>query len=163
MTNWILYKDENSINRDEALELLVSSLPNIEEEWSSYLQNEYGQVFISANRLHYLDVAAIGRIVVKRIKNGEEEGLKEFFEAVENIITFGDEESKQLIIVGLLEDLQNISGSEGIDYYTNFNQWLKSETKKEWDFLIYIWESDDSPEIKKQKLKEKNNNFSNNL
>ena len=53
----------------------------------------------------------------------------------------GNDEIKNFITVGLFESIQNIGG-EQIGYHFSFNQWLKPETQKAWDWVIGFWEGD---------------------
>ncbi len=96
----------------------------------------YGQ---TEDCLPYVDIGIISRYIVeKKIKN-ETDKFQIFFDNVEEIYHYSDSEIKDFLIIGLFEGIQNI-GSDKIDYYFSFNQWLGKESQIAWDNLIDYWE-----------------------
>jgi len=87
-------------------------------------------------------MADISRFIANKKLSGEVEYFEIFFENVETIFTNADETVRNLIVVGLFEDIQNIGGKE-IDYYRSFDQWLKPNSLKAWRTLIDFWEGKD--------------------
>ncbi|MCF2875188.1 MULTISPECIES: hypothetical protein [unclassified Tenacibaculum] len=92
-----------------------------------------------SDRLAYSDIADISRFIVDKKKSGQTENFENFFKNVEELMIFGDDYVKNLIVVGLFEGIQNIGGSE-IDYYKSFDKWLKKNSLKAWRDLINSWE-----------------------
>jgi hypothetical protein len=129
--------NQEPINRDRALEMLTNVFPELKQRWEMYLQTEYQNY--NEERLDYVDIGEIIRHIVEKKKRNNTSGLDEFFDRVETILVHGDGYTKDLIIIGLLEGIQNECGSE-VNYYTGFNEWLKPETKKAWDEVIQFWE-----------------------
>jgi len=144
---------ENKINVDQAIELLISSSHEINTCWSAFIHEEYNNDY-AENRNDLIDVITLVDYIVGKLKDEKTGDFKPFFEAVEQVLENGDESSKELIVVGILEGLQNNCGLENIDYHTGFDQWLMPSTKRVWDGLIYLWESNDSMEEKQEKLKD---------
>jgi hypothetical protein len=144
---------ENKINIDQAIEMLTSSSHGINSCWNAFIHEEYGNEY-AENREDLIDIITIVDYIVGKFKEGKTDDFNNFFSAVEEIVENGDDASRELILVGLIEGLQNNCGLENIDYHTTFNQWLKPKTQKIWDGLIYLWESSDSMEEKQEKLKD---------
>ncbi|NOU17627.1 MAG: hypothetical protein HOO91_08720 [Bacteroidales bacterium] len=144
---------ENKINVDQAIELLISSSHGINSCWNAFINEEYGDNY-AENRNDLVDIITMVDYIVGNLKEGKTFDFKVIFEVAEQILETGDDTARELIIVGLLEGLQNNCGLENLDYHTGFDQWLKPKTKKTWDGLIYLWESNDSMEEKHEKLKD---------
>lgn len=87
-------------------------------------------------------MAELARYLVERFNRNETEKFNVFFEAVELILNSCDAKVKNLIVVGLFEDIQNAGGTE-INYYTSFDKWLKPMSKAKWDEIIDVWEGRD--------------------
>jgi hypothetical protein len=151
--NPVTENQENKINSDQAIELLTSSSHNINSCWNDFIQEEYGNNYLE-NREDLIDIITLVDYVVTKFKEGKTDDFKNFFTAVETVLETGDDTARELMIVGLIEGLQNNCGLENISYHTSFNQWLMPLTRKVWDGLIYLWESNDSIEEKQEKLKD---------
>jgi len=144
---------ESRINIDQAIELIVTSSHSISKCWNDFLLEEYGNSY-AENRDDLIDIITIVDYIVSKLKDEETVDFEGFFTAIEQVIETGDEASRELVTVGVLEGLQNNCGLENIEYHTCFDQWLKPKSKKLWDGLIYLWESNDSIEEKQEKLKD---------
>lgn len=106
--------------------------------------------------LDYIDIGDIASFIVKKKKSGETEMFKVFFENVEEILVYGENYIKEIIVIGLFESIQNIGGAE-IDYYKSFDKWLKNESLKSWRELIDFWENDNWKKSKEsEKIMNKN-------
>lgn len=121
----------------EVFEKLISG----NEELTEHFLNEvdlvaYGQ---TEGCLPYVDVGVISKYIVeKKIKN-QTDKFQIFFDNVEEIYHNSDDEIKEFLTIGLFEGIQNI-GSDEIDYYFSFNQWLGKESQIAWNNLIDYWE-----------------------
>lgn len=144
---------ENKISVDQAIELMTSSSHGINSCWNSFIKEEYGNDY-AENREDLIDVITIIDYIVGKLKDGQTDEFKSFFEAVEQVLVNGDDNARELIVVGIIEGLQNNCGLENLEYHTTFNHWLMPKTQKTWDGLIYLWESNDSMEEKQEKLKD---------
>lgn len=141
------------LNVDQSIELLISSSHEITSCWSTFIREEYGNSY-AESRDDLIDVITLVDYIVARLKEHKTDEFRTFFQAVEQVIDNGDESSKELIIVGLLEGLQNNCGMENIEYHHVFDTWLGTKSKRAWDGLIYLWESNDTMEEKQEKLKD---------
>lgn len=126
---------------DRVFVMLASTDKGLQKWFDKYLLDEYeGDL---SERLSYLDVAEIARFLVDKIKAGQTSFFQGLFNQIEFILSSCDRYVKDLLVEGLFEDIQNGCGREDIDYYQNFDQWLKPLSKQEWDKLIDFWEGKD--------------------
>ncbi|HCT30827.1 MAG TPA: hypothetical protein DIW31_08850 [Bacteroidales bacterium] len=144
---------ENKITVDQSIELLLSSSHGIGSCWNDFIQEEYGDKY-AENREDLIDIITIVDYIVSNLKEGKTDDFRSIFAAIEQILETGDDASRELMVVGIIEGLQNNCGLENIEYHTTFDQWLQPKAKKTWDGLIYLWESNDSIEEKQEKLKD---------
>jgi len=128
---------ENEI--EAVFQKLISYWDELIEFYNREVKFEYEK---ESDRLIYIDMADISRFIANKKLSGEVEYFEIFFENVETIFTNADETVRNLIVVGLFEDIQNIGGKE-IDYYRSFDQWLKPNSLKAWRTLIDFWEGKD--------------------
>lgn len=144
---------ENKISVDKAIELLTTCSHEISACWNTFLKEEYPSDY-AENRNDLVDVITLVDYIVGKLKEDRSDDFRVFFETVEQVLETGDDNAKELIIVGILEGLQNNCGLENLEYHNGFDKWLQPQTKKAWDGLIYLWESNDSIEEKQEKLKD---------
>ena len=62
--------------------------------------------------LSYLEMAAVARFLANKVRSGDIGSFEAFFETVERCLHEGDDEAVELVMVGLLEDLQNSNLTE---------------------------------------------------
>ena len=136
-----LNNNQEIISRDIALDMLISVFPDLKEQQKNYLAEEYKNY--NEERLDYIDIGIVIDYIVEKKKSNETKGFDNFFIRVENILTSGDSYTMELTIIGLLEGIQNVCGSE-VNYYDGFDEWLKPKTKKVWLELIEFWEGKSS-------------------
>ena len=91
--------------------------------------------------LPYLQMGAIARYLGERLRRRETGCFASLFEAVEGCIIRGDEVTRNLVIVGLLEDLQN-SGVTGVTDLSRWRPYLGPTTTRAWDALERLWNGD---------------------
>jgi hypothetical protein len=144
---------ENKINVDQAIELLTTCSHEINACWNSFIKEEYNNDY-AEKRDDLIDIITVVDYIVGKYKEERTEDFRVIFDAVEQVLETGDDTSKELIIVGILEGLQNNCGLENLNYHNGFDNWLKPLSKRAWDGLIYLWESNDSMEEKQEKLKD---------
>ena len=124
-------------NVENVFQQLISSDIDLKKFYDAYLIDEYqGDL---SDRLPYYDIGRIASCIFEKFKSGEVQNFESFFGSVEVILENCDHYIGELMVIGLFEDIQNISGGE-IDYYKGFDKWLKPLSKKGWDELIDFWE-----------------------
>lgn len=134
-------------NMESVFQKLIVGWP----ELADFYAREISPEPTSADRLPYVDMAEIVRFLVNKLKAEATDYFPTFFGNVEAILLHADESVRNLIIVGLFEDIQNIAGQE-IDYHRAFNPWLGNSSLREWRALIDSWEGTDwkkSPEAER--------------
>jgi hypothetical protein len=75
---------------------------------------------------------------VEQVKNNQTERVAAFFDRVEHQIIYGSDEVRQMLIVGLLENLKNKASIQNLDYAV-FEPWLGAETHVAWRWLEKRW------------------------
>ena len=125
-------------NDSEAITLLLEACPGIEPDWKEHLA-----WWEDEERGNYNDISVIAHYLVKCVKNGQTGFFPRVFQLVEEGITEGDEETRNLMVVGLLEGLQNIASWESFGYGV-FEQWLGPKSQMAWRQLEKLWEGKSS-------------------
>lgn len=74
------------------------------------------------------------------IKIGKQENFPRFFEQIEFYLVNGDDYIKEIIVAGLLEDIQNIASHEKLGYKV-FEKLLGPTSKGKWKALESDWEN----------------------
>lgn len=93
----------------------------------------------------YNEIAVLALYIVNAYKNQSTKDFPKIFNTIELIIQEGNEKAKELLVVGLIEDIQNISSREpfGPDV---FKKWLKEESLKAWNDIKKLWHGNSSLE-----------------
>ena len=91
--------------------------------------------------------ATLGELAQHMVASMQADKTEQFdcvFDTVEMILGKASPETRDLIIVGFLEDLQNISlnGALGLNGWTS---WLGTNTREAWDTLEALWSGRLSP------------------
>jgi hypothetical protein len=90
--------------------------------------------------LPYLEMAAITLFLADRVRSDETEHFPAFFAAVERCLLEGTREAIELVVVGLLEDLQN----RNITKLENgvWQPFLGPTTRRAWRAVEDFWNGD---------------------
>ena len=129
------------IDQWSCLSILSNSCKDLKANYNNYLLYQYDTVQPTKDdRLSYVEIGNISNFIVWKVKNNATKCLDKIFENAEMILQKGDETTKNLIVVGLFEGVQNVAGWHKIDYYNGFDKWLRPESKIAWDELIKFWE-----------------------
>jgi hypothetical protein len=132
--------NQEPINRDLSLEMLISVFPDLKLQWERYTKLEY-QAY-NEERLDYVDIGEIINYLVEKKKCNDTSQFDEFFNRLEAILDNGDGYTKDLMVFGLLEGIQNVSGFD-VNCYAGFDEWMKPKTKVAWEQLIKFWEGNE--------------------
>ncbi|UTW60822.1 hypothetical protein KFE98_12385 [bacterium SCSIO 12741] len=129
--------------RESEVEAVFQKLVSNWVELANFYQKEVTYDYEApSDRLPYVEMGDIARFIVDKKKSDNTEHFIPFFENVEELMIHGDQYTRELMVVGLFEGIQNRGGSQ-IDYYRSFDKWLKPESLKAWRKLIEFWEKDD--------------------
>jgi hypothetical protein len=85
----------------------------------------------------YGTMTQLARALVDRMRSGDHECFLALFAKVEHDLA-ADESSRNLLIVGFLEDLQNLSLHAGVPL-DHWRTWLGPEATAGWDALTKVW------------------------
>lgn len=89
----------------------------------------------------YLALSSLAHHLLGRLQTGDTAGFDAIFEVVERWHTDGDDYVREAASIGLLEDLQNLSGGSDRRAVT-VEPWLRPESRRWWDKLDRYWNGD---------------------
>ena len=115
--------------------MLLEACPNIEKDWKEHLEY-WGE----EKPGDYTNIAEFAHYVVDEHQNAD--FLSNFFSLVEKLLVEGTDKTKELITIGLIEDIQNIS-SHPLGWKV-FEPYLGPESIKAWNYIISYWEGKNS-------------------
>jgi hypothetical protein len=87
---------------------------------------------------HYLEMSAVARFLQARLSSGNIERLDLLFDVVERCIRDGTADEANLVVVGLLEDLQDSRVSREVDY-ARWEPYLGPSTREAWRAITDYW------------------------
>jgi hypothetical protein len=85
----------------------------------------------------YNEISSLAHFLVNPYKDGTTSDFPKIFNTLELIIQEGNHQAKELLVVGLIEDLQNISTSESLGSDI-FKPWLREESRKAMGLLKVV-------------------------
>ncbi|KAB7709057.1 hypothetical protein F9802_02715 [Bacillus aerolatus] len=126
---------ENQIKRHEVMDLLIEACPSYKQRWKEYVQGNYegGEEY-----LLYCDLADFANYLVDLYRQKKIDEYPKLFEVIELLHTNGDDDVKEAVTIGLLEDIQTISLNNNINPNV-FKNCLKQESLKWWNSLDDFW------------------------
>lgn len=86
----------------------------------------------------YAVLGELAQHLVKQLEAGATAQFDKLFDAIEGLLSSTSPEARELITVGFLEDLQNISLNRGV-HLTAWTPWLGSNTTDAWKALEGAW------------------------
>lgn len=126
-----------AIQREQMFRPLLRADPTFEPVWLAFLsewENEKEQPL-------YLALADLARHLIGRLERGDTIVFDAVFDVVERWDVHGDSYVKEAASIGLLEDLQN-GNLHHRTHPSDFQSWLRPESKRWWDKLNRFWEGD---------------------
>jgi hypothetical protein len=118
------------IDERQAVRRLVAVCPDFAPHWLQYLDSWEGK-----QSGEYNDMSALGEWVVNRMAAGILECMAELFDEVESLLVGASTEVRNVIVIGLLEDIQNMSRDLRVDPDIALS-FLGPKSRKEWFLLI---------------------------
>lgn len=128
--------------------LLVAD-PSFRPRWNAFLA-EWGEEEKTAGGLPlYLALSSLAEHLIQRLGAGDSDDFDAVFDVVERWHLEGDSYVSEAASIGLLESLQNLLGGNdrgrkarnGVRA-SDFEPWLRPETRKWWEKLYRYWEGD---------------------
>jgi hypothetical protein len=124
------------MEKEEAISLLATAYPALgpsaSEQQSDAAQEQDHEI-----------MARLARLLIENVQKGETASWEEVFSVIEFCIIEGSPETRDLLVVGLLENLKNFASWQDMDYAV-FEPWLKPETHIAWRWLEKKWKGSDS-------------------
>jgi len=114
-------------------EAIIAASPDFGETWDRFKAS-----YIYAPDEPYNHLGQLAHHLVNSIKAGKVVGFTPVFAEVEDQLTTASAEVRDLIIVGFLEDLQNISLNRDVPL-TAWTPWLGKRTAQAWKVLDDFW------------------------
>lgn len=112
--------------------------PEFKKQWEEYI-GRWGK----EERGLYNDIGEFANFVVDLYKSRKTEKLSDIFRQVEFFLVNGNDKVKEIIRIGLLEDIQNIASHQKFSYQV-FEKWLGPVSKKHWKEIEIVWEGKSS-------------------
>ena len=105
----------------------------VDDEGASDWQDE-------PNPLDYIRISGLARHLTKLVGDGLMDLVVPVLDLAENALTEGDEYVRELVVVGLLEDLQNdLLHTEGRVRLVDVRAQLRPKAQVAWDELMLFW------------------------
>ncbi len=119
--------------KDEAVRRLVAACPSFDKAWQAHLAWWKGEP-----AGEYNDLGALAEWVVDQMAEGHLGCFDTLFNEVELLLTGANAELRNLLVIGFLEDIQNIAANRETDPDIVL-PFLGPETRKGWFELINMW------------------------
>src|SRR5947207_6234637 len=113
------------ITASEVMPLFLAACPALAPAWERHLEEWRGY----EDRGTYNDVSVLAHYLVEVAAAGKTECFPEVFDVVERLISEGDDNVRELAVVGLIEDIQNIAVNTHVDPDL-FLPWLGPASRK---------------------------------
>ena len=138
--------DAKSQREQRAVEQLIRQLPSIGQAWQADRSERAGEP-----RVPYGDMSVIARHLRHKLParptrnhKADTSEFPGFFEALESLFYEDHDHLRELLSVGLIESLQNITASEH-GRWSRFEPWLGVRTLKAWSAIVACWEGNQEP------------------
>lgn len=134
----------------EIMPRFIELCPELQKSWDAHLK-----YWSEDERGDYIDISVLAHFIVDRFNEGRTESFDKIFELIEEILNKGNAKEKEILSLGLLEDIQNIS-SHTAHGYRPFEKWLGPTTRKIWIEIEKAWEGKRSlMEVVREEIKRK--------
>jgi len=108
--------------------------PNIGPAWQQYLESWGAE----PERGHYNDAGVVAHHLMDSFECGDLSEFPAAFALLERCVDEGDEQAKELAIIGIIEDIQNIASHRSFGSGV-FYEWLSPQSRSAWDELCESW------------------------
>ena len=128
---------DRCISRATMFEPLLVADPSFQPRWTEFIAEWEDEPELPL----YLALSSLAQHLLGRLRTDDTAGFDRIFAVVERWHTNGDAYVREAASIGLLEDLQNLSGGSGKRSVT-VEPWLGSESRRWWDKLDRFWDGD---------------------
>jgi hypothetical protein len=131
--NWTFFRHDGPIEAD-VMPRLVAEFPDFRPRWEKHLEFWEGEP--AGN---YNDITQFVYFVVRDVyPSGKTEEVQQAFDLMEYWLKNGNESVRELIVIGFLEDLQNLASRQGFGKEA-FVPFLGPKSREAWDELERFW------------------------
>jgi len=114
--------------RREDVEKIIATVPGFQDQWREFLKEWDKEI----SPQWYLGMGELAHYVVEKYAQGATGEFPDLFASVEALLHSPSPELENLIIVGLLEDIQNVASHRDFGA-APFRDWLGPKTVVAWD------------------------------
>ena len=122
------------ITKSEIMPLLRKACPGFEATWRAHLDWWKGE-----EPGAYNDTAEFARYLVESFESGQTSEFPEAFATIERILSEGDQESRDIARIGVIESLQTIGSNHSCTERV-FIEWLGPRSRTAWAEIESMWE-----------------------
>jgi hypothetical protein len=126
---------------------LLQAYPEFADNWSRFRKSDRFGPGEPYNHLGQLADHLVGAMIA-----GDTQGFDQLFGEVEKLLAGAPAATRDLLIVGLLEDIQNLSMNRNVEL-EHWEPWLRVNTKQAWQMLRSLWAGQVTPEAFNQFVK----------
>lgn len=131
--DWIFHQHDGPTEA-EVMPRLVAEFPGFRPRWEKHLEFWEGEP--AGN---YNDITQFVYFVVKDLfLNGELEQVQHAFDRMEDWLQNGNESVRELVVIGFLEDLQNLASRHALSKEA-FVRFLGPNSRQAWDDIERFW------------------------
>lgn len=121
------------VGKGDAVSRLVGTCPDFKDAWRAHLDYWNGEP-----AGEYIDLGALAQWVVDRMDSNDAGCFPALFKELEELLAPAGAELRDLLVVGLLEDIQNVSANRKVNPDLVL-PYLGPESRKGWFELIRSW------------------------
>lgn len=131
--DWVFYRHDGP-SEAEVMPRLIAEFPGLRTRWEKHLQFYEGK-----SPGNYIDITLFVHFVVEDLyPSGKTEEVQRAFDLMEDWLKNGHVNVRELVVVGFLEDLQNLASQQPFGKEA-FIPFLGPESRKAWDDLEKFW------------------------
>ena len=130
----------------EAIETIIRAVPGFRPRWEAFSIK-----WANEETPWFLAMGDLASYVVESYERGDLAEFRDLFSAVETGLLSGDESLKELLAIGLFEDLQNVASHHTCGPSV-FSQWLGERSLAVWDQVdagmqrVAAWSASQAPQ-----------------
>jgi hypothetical protein len=121
------------VDKSEIIPSFLEVCPSFRERWETRVKS-WG----SRERGDYNDIGELADHIVDLYEKGETERFSDIFDLVEELVNEGNQEVRDLMTIGLLEDIRNIASHRPFGNSV-FLSWLGPTSRQAWFEIEEIW------------------------
>ncbi len=125
------------VTLDEVVDLLLEACPEFRPHYEEYLRGFYRSDEVP-KQAPYADVSAFTAYLIDALDAGRTACFAPSFALAERLLVEGDEQTRNWVIAGFLEGLQNQLSHTNLGYDV-FLPWLGAKSREAWQGLIDSW------------------------